>query len=55
MHIEKTALPLAIGVESNGTCYDTGDDVDRDSEQVGESYMESDLQLGVSMIPTMNS
>jgi len=43
LHVEETTPPLAITIESNGASYDTSDDVDWDSEQVGASGMVSDL------------
>ena len=51
VHIEKTTLPLAISIESNCASYDTNNDVDGDSEQVGGCCTVSKLWLGVSINP----
>jgi hypothetical protein len=54
-HVKETASPPAVTVKSNGAGHDTSDDVNRNGEQIGGSSTESELKLGVSIDPMLNS
>lgn len=54
-HVKETASPLSITVEPNCAGHDASDDVNRDGEQICGSSTESELELGVSVDPTLNS